>query len=630
MNSIRKIAIYTSFLLSFSAQLPSFELQATAKMTVQDFQDLELEKKFPMNFRGFSRTDLAIFDVIKKEDDILKTHPSITAGLKNMLEALKGTEHPRAQTVRDELAKIVDDESKHNVFYYVSSVVRALIMLSEKTDDEEQFFKAAGFSQPYSLINALQVSESEIWGALNRMSRGVDEQFDFSTQRTRLYYDYADKQTDQLDARAQRKRPVLVPAFGEKEDLFGFFYLAWLYSKGIHPIPVTFKQGEGELHGIKMSPWGKACHDLAHHQGDADDNTIEKLSDHILNHYVTKLKEHAKKLSPDEKKKYATSKVLAPVTEFAVAVHEAYKSALTAVLEKSLTEMGVGKETTKLPDNFKAFSVSAFVRLHETPIELSRSLATSSFSEILTNSVKPIIEYIDEEQKPSQEQSSDQAASDTGASIEVVPSIKKLIPTSIITGETSLTDEEIINIVQERPSSEFRGDYIEYIPSMKINKEQIASVEVTRNKFYIQVTFDMLNGASHAYRMTTEYADRLNLHHDREFLIPAKAILTSQYSYTIPTVPVEVDFADNASGFEAAVTECRKSLNLGRKHLLDYFVKTARELSEKTKDEQLSIADQFALKYSHALRKLQDVLPSFVETPQQFIAEAIEQSKKLR
>jgi hypothetical protein len=681
MSPIRKIALYTSFLLSFSAQLPTFELHATAKMTIDDFKENKLEEKFPMYFKGFNRTDLSFVmrDIVS--DEAFKSNSLVAAKLEELQKELMSVGNVKTEKLQEELTKMIEDKSKHTPFAYVITAARALMLISDKTEEEEQFFKTAGFSTPYTYINFANESDDNIWQALVnwRNTNRTNRDFDFTHQIFPSYNDPDRKQDALLAKRKQVGSVFFMNSFGKNEDLFGFLYLAWMYSKGIHPVPLTLNQSTDKIHGIKMSPWGKFCHDLAHHEIDPGENTIENFANHILNHYLSELRKNFKSFSQSDKEKYSISSLIEPVTEFAITVHEAYSEAITAILEESIKDVDTTSEGAKLSDEFKAFSAGAFVYTHENATDLSRTIATSSLTEIITSAIRPVKELVDKENQADKEKKSSSSeektsvlseeinptplevkSSDSSEEINPTPSeekisvlseeinpiplevkssdssnqgslvsstgelapIETLIPTSSITGESTLTDQEIVAIVQERPLSEFRGSYI--YAQGKINADEIASTSVKRNKFHIQAEFDMLDGAKHAYRIITQYSNRLNLSHDRQFLVPAKAVLLRDYNYTIPSVPSEPKIEDDATQFDSKILECRKELNLGRSHLLSYFVKTATTLSEKSESETLSISDQYALNYSRALRKLAKALPPFAEEAQAFIATALQ------
>lgn len=637
MSPIHKISLYTSFLLSFSAQLPSFELHATAKMTVDDFKERQLEEKFPMYFKGFNRTDMSHVIRDHAKDELFKPNPSIPGKLEALLGELKLAANPKTEKLQEELAKMIEDKSKHSIFAYVVTTARALMLISDKTEEEEQFFKTAGFSLPYTLINIADEADENIWQALVNWSNAerTNRDFDFHSSTLQYYSDPEKKKETLLAKRKQVSRTFFMDAYGKNEDVFGFLYLAWMYSKGTHPVPLTFQASTTKTHGIKMSPWGKFCHDLAHHEIDPAENIIENFSNHILNHYLSELRKNFKSFSQPEKEKYSISNLIEPVTEFAITVHEAYSEALTAIIEESIkgietsASTNSGGEKPELSDEFKAFSAGAFVYTHENPTDLSRTLATSNLREIVASAIRPIAKLVELEKQESTDKTTVTSAGNEPTSLETktlsattpeLPPIEELIVTSSITGESSLDDKEIVSIIQERPLAEFRGHY-HY--GSKLDKDEIASTSVKRNKFHIQVEFDMLDGTKIAYRINTQLTNRLNLAHDRQFLLPAKAILSKDFNYTIPTVPAEPQIEDDASQYDLAVLNCRKELNIGRNHLLSHFLKTATELSDKSSGETLSISDQYSVKYSHALRKLEYAFPSFTGGVQAFISAAL-------
>ncbi len=579
-------------------------------------QDLcELEKRYPTYFRGFSKTDMDLIDFYRSGEKILEPNTALVSKFEKLKEQLDGIDNPALTDLKKELAQFIGDEKKHTLLHYIFSVAQAAIFTSDKSDIENQFFRLAGFSMPYSLINIAK-PEGDLWRALLSWKRKHDDRGDFTHRTYCQFSDRVDQISDSLRKGLFNSVPYFLLCTESKEDFFGFFYLAWTYSQGIHPVPVTLKPGDERVHGIPMTPWGKLCHDLAHSKIDTGDHSVEQFVNNILNFYLTKLKDNLKTLSIEQKKQYGVKNMIPYVTEFALSVYNAYRESTLAILERSLKVMKVGEEE-KLPELFKAFAAGAFLQSHETPVDLSARFATSSLPEILRSSVQPILSLLDESLKK-----------DEGIEEKKSTSVVKadLLSTSFTTGETPLSDEEIFEIIKKRPIREYNLDWYPFDASSPIKEEEISEYSVKRNQFYIEVTIHMMDGQDYVYRAETNYSRRLNLDHDRQFLLPAKSILKDRYKYSIPKVPSEEAFAGNPESFESAVGECRAVLDLGRRHLLDFFLKTAIDLSQEESEDKATIADRYAIRYSRAISKLQKTMPPFIENIQSFLSEAMTQT----
>ena len=143
----------------------------------------------------------------------------------------------------------------------------------------------------------------------------------------------------------------------------------------------------------------------------------------------------------------------------------------------------------------------------------------------------------------------------------------------------------------------------------------------------------MIDGYVHTYREETNYSKTLNIEHDRQLLLPARSILKDKYDYDIPKnikhmsssfINSEVNESqEDVKIYESALQKCRKELDLGRFHLLNYFLEKSKELSEDTSEDEITISDRFSIKYSRSLNKLQKELFPFIENIQSFLSESI-------
>lgn len=684
MKRLRKITVYASLLLcSVCVTTLYTPLDAT---TVEEIGALELESKAPAYFRGFNRTDESLIEELRRPESFFNSNARLKDQFKNLQDELSEIDKPGIEKIRLDLDRVIQDE-KYTYFWYIVFTVRSLILISEKTEEELNFFRLAGFSMPYSLIS-YDLEETDWFKGLAQAKndRVNHKDFDFEEYFTKQYRDPLDILDGELLKRDNNSFPHLVPCKNEKDDIFGFFFLAWSYYRGIHPVPVSLKTGLSEIHGVKMSPWGKFCHDLAHHEIDPANRSVEGFADLFINHYMSEFLPHFKGQTADEKKKFGAGQMIKPVTNFAAEVHSAYSKAMATILDGALEKMGA--KSGEMSDEFKAFAVGAFIQSHENPNNLSHFLGSPQLEVLLTEASAMPKKEVHETEQPSeivpvssttaavQELSDDGKAPETNQpnlsnelntdsisapitteisveeqinDIPVVenvpqtenanattfseatqnkkvslPPIENLIPTSYITGETSLTDEAIIEVVKQRPRHEFRP-YWNY--AAKIDEDMIADVSVVRNQFFIQVKFDMFDGAFLHYRIPTKYSDCLNLKHDRQMLVPAKAILTSKYQYTLPLIPLRDQFVGEDVKYESAVKECREKLDEGRVHLLDNFLLTAKELANAADHEGRSITASYEKAYKESFEKLSSVVPNALGDLQAFIDKATEKTK---
>jgi len=376
------------------------------------------------------------------------------------------------------------------------------------------------------------------------------------------------------------------------------------YYKGMHPVPVTLSTDGSELHGIAMSPWGKFCHDLAHSEIDPANHSVEQFANHILNLYTRKLRETFKDLTTEERAQFSVKAMIPPVTQFALDVHSAYRQSLIDILESSLLYFNVTSDSKKLPPEFEAFSVAAFLDAHEEASDMSRRYVTPDLVELLKSSrSKTALEII-----PQKDEGIPSSSSGESEERVIVENTRDLLfATSFTTGETQLSDEEIFEIAKKLPLSAYLLHYYQLINDQPINSDEIAEYLVNRNKFYTEISIDMLDGTNYLFRQATNYSRTLNLNHDRQMLRPAAAVLAEKYGYKIPVVPNPLD-----EDYEEKVAACDKALREGMKYLHDIFALTASEISLQDTESDMTIADRFSVNYTKALRKLAKSMPRFV------------------
>ena len=293
----------------------------------------------------------------------------------------------------------------------------------------------------------------------------------------------------------------------------------------------------------------------------------------------------------------------AAVVEFALEVHTAYHQSLVAILESSLDHFKINSKLEDLPSEFEAFAVSAFLEAHEETSDMSKRYVTSDLAELLkSNRSKEALEII-----PQKEEILGSSSSGKSQEVVVIEKDQELFSTSFVTGESLLSDEEIFEIVKKLPINDFQLDFYHFGANHPLNADDIADYSVTRNKFYTEVSIDMLDGQNYLFRQGTNYARTLNLNHDRQILRPAAPVLEKEYGYKIPAIPDPLD-----EDYEEKVAACDKALREGMKHLHHIYARTATEISLQEVENGMSIADHFAMRYTQALRKLTKSMPAFV------------------
>lgn len=589
--------------LSSVALVVSFLVSPTGLLADPDFENLET--RFPAYFRGFKRTPQEVQDLLgwlrnqssadKETNGVRYAQPDsrLKPFFQQFASILETKENPVFEPLRQDLAEILADPKKQTAFAYMYSCMKAAALISEPTVAETDFFKAAGFEFPYAHIRNFAPDDDMIRAFVKGQERERETPGSFFRIQTHRFGDPDNQVGSFLEEHDpfRTNTPYFMLCPGPRDGIFGFFYLAWMYSKGMHPIPVTFEHQKGELHGLEnMSPWGQMCHDQAHSQIDPTEHSVEQYVNNLGNKYLELLEEKWTELTPEEKRNYPIDKVLTPLTRFAAGVHQAYRESVVAILEASVSQ--IPAEATYLPPEVKAFAVAAFYLAHEAPEDLSDAYGTPVLADLLKKAAPEV---------PDTEERGDD-----------------LFHTAFVTGSSPLTDEEIVQKALEQPLNEFHiwgGDY-------KIDAERVSSSRVTRNPYFIDVEIRTFDGQQHVLRKPTHQGAYMNLEHDKAILRAARQVLGTRYSYKLPQVPDIRKFQDRESEFEAAVRECRKHLELGFEHLTHFYREKANELSHLPVVEggEETIADHFSRRYEKALAELAPHMPSFVGDLREFVA----------
>ncbi len=608
IQKISALKLSASFAVLMAAATPdamaSLEVFSIEDTTPSSSVSSDLELTFPRHFRGLNGIDRP--DVLRNRDindlkSLMGYDPAIPEKLVELTEVLTQTSNPVFEKLITDIKKATKDKEQQTVLHCILFLGRAALAASTKTEEERHFFKFAGFSNPYKLIDLIDPTTS-FWSALQHLGdEGTRGDFEHITGKN--FSDPTDAMDKLLEKSPFYSRPFLMLMTQPKEDIFGFFTLALTYYKGKHPVPVTLSTDGSKLHGIAMSPWGKFCHDLAHSEVDPANHSVEQFANHILNLYTRKLRETFKDLTTEERAQFSVKAMIPPVTQFALDVHSAYRQSLVDILESSLLYFNVRSDLKKLPPEFEAFSVAAFLDAHEEASDMSMRYATADLVELLKSSrSKTALEIIPQKNEGA-------PSSSSGGSEEriTVEKNQDLFTTSFTTGETLLSDEEIFEIAKKLPLSAYLLHYYHIGGDQPINTDEIAGYSVTRNKFYIEISIDMLDGENYLLRQATNYSRTLNLSHDRQILRPAAAVLAEKYGYKIPVVPNPLN-----EDYEEKVAACDKALREGMKYLHDIFAFTATKVSLQDTGSDMTIADQFAVRYTKALRKLAKSMPGFV------------------
>jgi hypothetical protein len=578
-----------------------------------------LEQSMPVHFRGFSSTD---FDLANKLRHMGWYQPAneLRPLLQEWGQRLEG--HEKHAGVKAQIDDALQ-KSEAPTRVYAAYLLFSMVLDGAKfSDREHQFFSSVGLSKPYEFVKAyegkgltrfsdfigfLEKHVSPVLSSFGFEDHGYSEDVrDFEYIPTQYYPDNQYLISEHIVPQGSYAS-VTYPLVDE--NVLGFFYLAWTYAKGIHPVPFPLVEDDAELHGINMSTWSEVCHDLGHHQVDAKDFSAEQFAHNLINYYLLTSAEELRDLPLPQRGQYGVKSMIPHFGEFAVSVHSAYRKALVEILKKSVRELeGANEEQIK---DWEAFSVAAFVHSHEEPEVLDMDYGTTNLTELL---------------KASQ---SGQEKKVSVGTVRVAADDDQFA-TSFVTGESPLTDDEIFDIVKSQPKSRFLRPELRGWSGAEdaISEEYVAEYHVDRTLFAIEVTVIMLNGEELVYREVTNYSKQLNFDHDLSMLKAAEVSLLQDYGYELPSIPKTGDFLDEGNvdeqTYHLAAEECLEQLRLGRSHLRDIYLKNAVRLSEQVGDydSELSIAEQFAVSVTNAMTKLQNNLPPFIGSVGDFISGA--------
>lgn len=557
-----------------------------------------LEERFPVHFKGFGNTDFEWGRYLSQNPSAwVQLSPKFKGKYQELSALLIARKNPQLGGFVKELGVMIKDPQCYTPLDYAVFINRIALSISNEDADEKLFFKLAGFPHPYELQAVLnpQDPQNSFLKELYVKIDGAKDKVYFSRTTYQTFFDPQGQVEEILKTSPFMSFPYYMPC---QSSILGFFYLAMSYNTGLHPIPVPIplKAPTHLLHGAIKTPWGEVCHDEAHSDIDPADHSVRQFSNNLLNHYLIQLKENLSSLSAAEKGQYCVKQMIPPFTTFALTAHNLYRECLVKILENSVESMDqalLQDKGAKLPPEFKAFSVAAFMHAHEEPTDMSRHYTTDDLSALLKSSL------------PKEKDGS--KTSDT------------LFQTSYITGETILSDEALYDLVKHKPFKDFeRASESMFMPESVIPWDDISRYTVERNKFFIEVTINMIEGQDYVYRQATNFSSCLNFEHDRQILRAARTVLKDQYGYTVPKIPTPDGMEEEA--FEVACADFRKILDQGTVHLRTIFLETATKLSHP------DISGYYAHGYQTAVAQLADQMPPFVapDTMLSFIRKAVE------
>ena len=266
---------------TLSDPLPDAHATSTAPTPTPDYETLEA--KFPRMFRGFSATDFPLVEKYRHCQNPFEKDRELLPKFQKLQDALETLDNPDLATLQGDITKIIADDAQHTMMHYRIMLAKTAIALSTHTEAEEHFFKGAGFSKPYGIIKHTAI-EDTLWDSIQKFlnKKNHDTQGDFRTTYHRDFNDRTDTIDDILEAGPFNSAPYFMLCTQSSEDIFGLYYLAMTYYRGIHPVPVTTAGEDDKLHGIHMSEWGKFCHDLAHSEIDQSDHSVGQFANNIL------------------------------------------------------------------------------------------------------------------------------------------------------------------------------------------------------------------------------------------------------------------------------------------------------------------------------------------------------------
>ncbi len=620
---------------------PTQSVQTSAlESTEIDFTDLEA--RFPTFFGGFGRADFDLAESWRtgnEESNAMRADARIGGKIQELHDAIQRKADSRLEQVQSAAAEILSTPALHTPYYYVALLGYTALMLSEPNEEEAQIFRANSFSRPYSFIMEMDKT-APFTESLIRFSESTHHSatgdFGESYSSTRYTFDFL-KLRDLFNSYT-RTETAYVLCENAGEDIFGLYFLAMAYYRGLHPVPVSLADSEDELHGFVMSQWGKMCHDLAHSKANRDNMNVMQFALNIFEGYLRTFEGKILELPLVQRGAVSVNVLEKPVVKFAVTVHQAYRRSLVNIMTASLDHMGVSESATELPEDFQAFAAGAFIHAHENQgsENLSHKYATDKLADLLQETTRVPLAEVDSKAQaalPKEEDSGDSAAAaaatgsgaESAAASVVEPehepdasatatgtetdSLTDSFKTSIIDGSSPLSDEEILAIVVEKPLGSFvTSRWAVGMPTLKVNADKITKVNVIRSRYSIEVHIFEVSGQHHVYRENSRYFHSMNLQHDLSLLKPAAAILASEYEYIIPTaIPTLDDFEGDEKQYSDAVEAFRHNLLQGKKHVLNYFMKTAMDIAETR-----GIADAYAAQYTVARDELATHMPSFV------------------
>ena len=570
-----------------------------------------MEIHHPSYFAGFIETDLQLIDQIRHTPPNDKS-PELAPELKKLHDFLNtktnGKHRDEFIEIQKNLAILLRRHEDITILHWLSFAFQTAMVGNNFSTDEQGFFGGAGFNSLYDIPRLKLVEPFTVF-----LEKMLENGFDSDSKGVLLLNVDLNKEFEKVK-RKSAFSSIHYPL--PNRNSLGYFYLAYTFLNGIHPIPIPSENDYEKTHGMYMGPWAVFCHDFAHSEAGSIDHSAKQFAHNLLNHYYQilslKVEDQSLPMTYEEKRRFKFSAMINPITSFAYKIHDAYYQSLVRVLELTLEELDPNQPLT---DEKKAFWIGAFYYAHEKVPNMAYKYASRNLENLLRKSIQPYDLIVVSTSVPLEGGDKDDSAF-----------YSNLFKTSYLTGKSTLSDSEIFDITKRLKLSRFQGmGSHNLFFNAQLNEKHIIDYIVIRNKFYIEVKIEMVSGRFYVFRENTNYDIQLNFEHDYEMLSQAQSILSNNYMFTLPVIPKRLNFENRETEYSVVAKSCADDLKKGLSYLQDYFVETTIKLSkQKIRGDRLtSIADQFAAIYDTALVRLRSALPSFIHDTQAFIETAL-------
>lgn len=524
----------------------------------------KLEEKHPTLMKGFSKEDTD-FEMLNKA----------TSQITDGKAAYQPSLVPLAEKLLNRIEKFkTQDPQQEYIFDYLNLKLKHKKLTL--TDLNFLFFSHIGLLTK-SRSNGLEFKEMSVkYDVLpgKNLFKELDKEDGFqSFESTYCAYSKDFSVSKEINFAVRQAKKELKDKFTSKDALhpvfnahaLGTFYLAYMYIMEIYPCSYPETVGEHKLHNLEMCELAELIHDAVHANivrngsENFEDYTTRIVKANTNFGYSENSNSGNKNLSPEKEisennvnEKFTFAKPFIERKTIQDLLMYAYeKQNIIRNIKINLMYLAAkmyNEEIISLSE-LQTFSTGIFMQTHENPV--FRFLSAETTDEIL----KKLFNIKDEKSENKEEEN--KPSSDSIKENDDELNVENLLRTSVLTGETLMTDEEIfMHAIKNKKNSFKYEDESRFLFHGLLNEKEIVSYKVDRNPYRIKLI--VTDQKSEHYQQvfnTLKFIWKIDGEHDTHLANEGSSALKNVKLLEIPNLE---NVNDELNANEIAITHLKE------------------------------------------------------------------------